>query len=52
MIINMLENMKSYQGAGEMAQSTDCFSEGPGFKSQQPSVMRSDTLFWGVWRQL
>ena len=32
--------------------STDCSSEGPEFKSQQPhggsqpSVMRSDTLFW------
>jgi hypothetical protein len=34
--------------------STDCSSEGPEFKSQQPrggsqpSVMRSDARFWGV----
>jgi hypothetical protein len=34
--------------------STDCSSEGPEFKSQQPhggsqpSVMRSDALSWGV----
>jgi hypothetical protein len=35
-----------------------CSSEGPEFKSQQqqhggsqPSVMRSDTLFWCVWRE-
>jgi hypothetical protein len=38
--------------------STDCSSEGPEFKSQQlhggsqPPVMRSDTLFWCVGRQL
>jgi hypothetical protein len=46
-------------GAGEMAQwvrAPDCSSEGPEFKSQQPhggsqpSVMRSDALFWCVWR--
>jgi hypothetical protein len=44
-------------GAGEMAQwvrASDCSSEGLEFKSQQPhggsqpSVMRSDTLFWSV----
>ena len=44
-------------GAGEMAQwvrAPDCSSEGPKFKSQQPhggsqpSVMRSDSLFWSV----
>jgi hypothetical protein len=44
-------------GAGEMAQwvrAPDCSSEGPEFKSQQPhggpqpSVMRSDALFWSV----
>jgi hypothetical protein len=48
-------------GVGGMAQwlsalikSTDCSSEGPEFKSQQPhggshpSVMRSDALFWCV----
>jgi hypothetical protein len=34
--------------------STDCSSKGPEFKSQQPhggsqpSVMRSDALFWSV----
>jgi hypothetical protein len=42
-------------GAGEMAQwvrAPDCSSEGPEFKSQQPhggsqpSIMRSDALFW------
>jgi hypothetical protein len=46
--------------AGEMAQwvkSTDCSSRGPEFNSQQPhgglqpSVMRSDALYWCVWRQ-
>jgi hypothetical protein len=44
-------------GAGEMAQQArapDCSSEGPEFKSQQPhggsqpSVTRSDSLFWSV----
>jgi hypothetical protein len=44
-------------GAGEMAQwvrAPDCSSEGPEFKSQQPhggsqpSVTRSDALFWSV----
>jgi hypothetical protein len=44
-------------GAGEMAQcvrAPDCSSEGPEFKSQQPhggsqpSVTRSDSLFWSV----
>jgi hypothetical protein len=48
-------------GAGEMAQwvrAPDCSSEGPEFKSQQPhggsqpSVTRSDSVFWSVWRQL
>jgi hypothetical protein len=48
-------------GAGEMAQwvrAPDCSSKGPEFKSQQPhggsqpSVTRSDALFWNVWRQL
>jgi hypothetical protein len=47
--------------AGEMAQwvrAPDCSSEGPEFKSQQPhggsqpSVTRSDSFFWSVWRQL
>jgi hypothetical protein len=37
--------------------NTDCSSKGPEFNSQQPhggsqpSVMRSDALFWCVWRQ-
>jgi hypothetical protein len=36
---------------GSVVKSTDCFSEGPGFKSQkphgssQPSIIRSDNLF-------
>jgi hypothetical protein len=40
---------------GSAGKSTDCSSEGPEFKSQQPQgcsqppVMRSDTLFWNVW---
>jgi hypothetical protein len=39
---------------GSAVKSTDCSSEGPEFKSQQPHggsqppVMRSDTLFWCV----
>jgi hypothetical protein len=50
-------NKKTEYGAGEMAQwvrAPDCSSEGPEFKSQQPhdgsqpSVMRSDSLFWSV----
>jgi hypothetical protein len=45
--------------AGEMAQwvrASDCSSGGQEFKSQQPhggsqpSVTRSDSLFWCVWR--
>ena len=48
---------KKMMGAGEMAQwvrAPDCSSEGQEFKSQQPhggsqpSIMRSDALFWGV----
>jgi hypothetical protein len=37
---------------GSVVKSTDCSSEGPEFKSQhphggsQPSLMRSDALFW------
>ena len=41
---------------GSVVKSTDCTSEGPEFKPQQrgsqPSVMRSDALFWRVLRQL
>jgi hypothetical protein len=39
---------------GSAVKSTDCCSRGPEFKSQQPhggsqpSLMRSDALFWGV----
>jgi len=53
--------LKMYIGGwrdGSVVKSTDCSSEGPEFKSQQshggsqPSVMRSDALFWCVWRQL
>jgi hypothetical protein len=39
---------------GSAVKSTDCSSKGPEFKSQQPhggsqpSVMRSDPLFWDV----
>jgi hypothetical protein len=43
---------------GSVVKSTDCFSEGPEFKSQQPhggsqtSVTKSDALFWSLWGQL
>ena len=43
---------------GSAGKSTDCSSKGLEFKSQQPhdgsqpSIMRSDALFWSVWRQL
>jgi hypothetical protein len=49
--------LKKRKGAGEMAQwvrAPDCSSEGLKFKSQQPhggsqpSVTRSDSLFWSV----
>jgi hypothetical protein len=49
--------LKMTSRAGEMAQwlrAPDCSSEGPEFKSQQPhggsqpSVTRSDALFWSV----
>jgi hypothetical protein len=39
---------------GSAVKSTECSSEGPEFKSQQsydgsqPSIMRSDALFWDV----
>jgi hypothetical protein len=50
-------SQKLTHGPGKMAQqvkSTNCSSEGPEFNSQQPhggsqpSIMRSDTLFWGI----
>jgi hypothetical protein len=43
---------------GSTDKSTDCSSKGPEFKSQQPHggsqppEMKSDALFWCVWRQL
>ena len=43
---------------GSADKSTNCSSKGPEFKSQQPhggsqpSVTRSDSIFWSVWRQL
>jgi hypothetical protein len=49
--------LESRTRAGEMAQwvkAPNCSSEGPEFKSQQPhggsqpSVRRSDSLFWSV----
>jgi hypothetical protein len=49
--------LKGTYRAGEMAQwvrAPDCSSEGPEFKSQQPhggsqpSLTRSDSLFWSV----
>jgi hypothetical protein len=57
--IKICEALRKEQiwGAGEMAQwvrAPDCSSEGPKFKSQQPhggsqpSVMRSDALFWCI----
>jgi hypothetical protein len=55
------KEQKERPRAGEMAQwvrAPDCSSEGSEFKSQQPhggsqpSVMRSDSLFWNIWRQL
>jgi hypothetical protein len=39
---------------GSVVKSTDCSSEGPEFKSQQPhggsqpSVTKSDALFWSI----
>jgi hypothetical protein len=49
------EQKKEREGLenGSAVKSTDCSSRGPEFKSQQPhggsqpSVMRSDALFWG-----
>jgi hypothetical protein len=55
--ITTKKKKKTKSWAGEMAQwvrAPDCSSEGPEFKSQQPhggsqpSVTRSDSLFWCV----
>jgi hypothetical protein len=49
-----LEKKRGGWRDGSAGKSTDCFSEGPEFKSQQPHggsqppIMRSDTLFWCV----
>jgi hypothetical protein len=46
--------IKSTWRHGSVVKSTDCFSRGPEFNSQQthggsqPSVMGSDALFWCV----
>jgi hypothetical protein len=54
---SVMKDNKKQSRAGEMAQwvrAPDCSSEGPEFKSQQPhggsqpSVTRSDSLFWSV----
>jgi hypothetical protein len=59
--LEILISLKLTMRAGEMAQwvrAPDCSSKGPEFKSQQPhggsqpSVTKSDALFWCVWRQL
>jgi very-short-patch-repair endonuclease len=53
----MTQWLRAHMRAGEMAQwvrAPDCSSEGLKFKSQQPhggsqpSVTRSDALFWSV----
>ena len=57
---SLLQLYKCIQGwrDGSEVKSTDCFSRGPEFSSQQPhggsqpSVMGSDALFWCVGRQL
>jgi hypothetical protein len=47
-------NLDSGWRDGSVVKSTNCSSEGPEFKSQQPhgglqpSVMRSDALFWYI----
>jgi hypothetical protein len=49
-----LERYKEGWRDGSVVKSTNCSSEGPEFKSQQPhggsqpSVMRSDVLFWCI----
>jgi hypothetical protein len=49
-----LEKTKRGWRDGSVVKSTDCSFKGPEFKSQQPhdgsqpSVMRSDALFWSV----
>jgi hypothetical protein len=58
--VGFIKRVKKPRGwrDGSVVKSTDCSSKGPKFKSQQPhggsqpSVTRSDVLFWSVWRQL
>jgi hypothetical protein len=51
---NKKENGRHGWRDGSEVKSTNCSSEGPEFKSQkphggsQPSVMRSDILFWCI----
>jgi hypothetical protein len=48
-----LKRLKGWRD-GSVVKSTDCSPEGPEFKSQQPhggsqpSVMKSDALFWSI----
>jgi hypothetical protein len=52
--INNLKNTIRGWRDGSVVKSTDCSAKGPEFKSQQPhgglqpSITRSDTLFWSV----
>jgi hypothetical protein len=53
-IVSSIENLKAGWRDGSAIKSTNCSSEGPEFKSQQPlgslqpSIMISDALFWDV----
>jgi hypothetical protein len=59
-MVSLPSNRKVTKGwrDGSVVKSTDCSSRGPEFNSQQPhggsqpSIMGSDALFLGVWRQL
>ena len=42
---HVLKNKAGGWRDGLVVKSTDCLSEGPEFKPQQPSIMRSDALF-------
>jgi hypothetical protein len=48
------KEVEGWRDDGSVVKSIDCSPRGPEFKSQQPhggsqpSLMRSDTLFWGV----
>jgi hypothetical protein len=50
----LLENTNLGWGDGSVVKSTDYSSKGPEFKAQQPhggsqpSIMKSDSLFWSV----